>query len=184
MTATEAPTDRSYAEELDAGDPLGAFRERFVIDDPGLIYLDGNSLGRLPRSTQARLRQLIDSEWGRELIDGWDRWLDLPMTVGDLIGTELLDARQGEVVVADSTTVNFYRVAAAALDARTGRRAILTDRPNFPTDRYVLQGVAAARDLAVRWLEPEPVEGTQPSDVEAALDEDVAQRHAVSHVRE
>jgi len=174
MTATEAPTDRSYAEELDAGDPLGAFRERFVIDDPGLIYLDGNSLGRLPRSTQARLHQLIDSEWGRELIDGWDRWLDLPMTVGDLIGTELLGARQGEVVVADSTTVNFYRVAAAALDARTGRRAILTDRPNFPTDRYVLQGVAAARDLAVRWLEPDPVEGTQPSDVEAALDGDVA----------
>jgi kynureninase len=174
VTATQAPTDRSYAEALDADDPLAAFRERFVIGDPGLIYLEGNSLGRLPRSTQVRLRQLVESEWGRELIDGWDRWLDLPVSVGDLIGTELLGARPGEVVMADSTTVNFYRLAVAALNARQGRHTIVTDRPNFPTDRYVLQGLAWARDLQIRWLDPDPVEGTRPGDVAAALDGDVA----------
>ena len=109
-----------------------------------------------------------------ELIRGWDHWLDLPLRVGDRIAAAVLGARPDEVAVSDSTTVNFYKLAHAALDARPGRRAIITDRANFPTDRYVLEGLAARRDLEIRWLDPDPVHGTQPGDVAAALDADVA----------
>jgi kynureninase len=174
VTTVEEHTERSHAEALDAADPLAAFRHRFVIDDPALIYLDGNSLGRLPRSTVARLARLVEREWGAELVGRWDRWLDLPVAVGNLIGTELLGAQSGEVIVADSTTLNFYRLVVAALDARPDRRSVVTDRSNFPTDRYVLQGLAAARDLSLRWVEPDPVEGPQAADIATALDDDVA----------
>ena len=159
--------DRS-AEELDAADPLAAFRDRFVIPDPDLLYLDGNSLGRPPRAALERLADVAD-EWAMELILGWDRWLDQPLVVGNVLGTEILGARPDEVAICDSTTVNFYRLAAAALAARPGRRVIVTDRANFPTDRYVLEGLAAQRDLEIAWLEPDPVHGPQPAEVEAAL---------------
>ena len=142
-----------------------------MVDDPDLVYLDGNSLGRLPRSTADRLARLVREEWGGELIRAWDHWLELPTRIGDLIGTKLLGAREGEVVVADSTTVNFYRAAVGALDARPDRRVILTDRDNFPTDRYVLEGLAAARGLELRWIEADPVDGPQPADVAAAIDD-------------
>jgi kynureninase len=168
------PTDRAHAEALDRADELAGFRDRFVLDDPELVYFDGNSLGRLPRATAERLARTVREEWGGELIRAWDRWLGLPTQVGDLIGTQLLGARPGEVVVADSTTVNFYRAAMAALEARPGRRVIVTDRDNFPTDRYVLEGIADARGLEIRWFEADPVEGPQATDVEAVLDEDVA----------
>ena len=160
---------RGAAEALDAADPLADFRDRFVIDDPSLVYLDGNSLGRLPRATEARLATLVRDGWGGDLIRGWDGWLDWPTRIGDLIGTALLGARPGETVVADSTTVNLYRLAAAALDARPGRRTIVTDRDNFPTDRYVLEGLAEARGLAIRWIDGAPVDGPSPADVAAAL---------------
>src|SRR6185437_2756212 len=150
---------------LDARDPLAAFRDRFVIDDPELVYLDGNSLGRLPRATVERLTDVVRREWGGELIRGWRRWMDLPGRIGDRIGVELLGARAGEVVLSDSTTVNFYKLAAAALDARPGRQTIVTDRDNFPTDRYVLEGLAAARGLVIRWLEVDPIEGPTPAGV-------------------
>jgi kynureninase len=169
------------ADALDARDPLAAFRDRFVIDDPELCYLDGNSLGRLPRATVERLSDVVRREWGRELIGGWRRWMDLPGRIGDRIGVELLGARAGEVVLSDSTTVNFYKLAAAALDARPGRRTIVTDRDNFPTDRYVLEGLAAARGLVIRWLEADPVLGPTPAGVADALDETVA-LVALTHV--
>jgi kynureninase len=169
-----ALTDRTHAEALDRADPLGRLRDRFLIDDPELVYLDGNSLGRLPRATPERLARLVREEWGSELIRAWDHWLELPMQVGDLIGTQLLGAREGEVVVADSTTVNLYRAAVAGLDARPDRRVIVTDRDNFPTDRYVLEGLAAARGLEFRWIGADPIEGPQPADVAAVLDEHVA----------
>ena len=154
---------------LDAADPLATFRDRFVVADPGLVYLDGNSLGRLPKSTAERLREVVEGEWGEELIRGWDHWLAEPERVGDRLGAAVLGARPGEVVVSDSTTVNFYKLAHAALEARPGRRMILTDRPNFPTDRYVLEGLVERRGLAIRWLDPDPVDGPQPVEVEAAL---------------
>ena len=133
-------TGRKHAQSLDAADPLGGFRARFVHGDPGRIYVDGNSLGRLPTATVEALAGRID-EWGSRLVGGWEDWIDLPARVGDLLAEAVLGARPGEVVVSDSTTVNLYKLAAAALDARLGRRAVVTDRDNFPTDRYVLEGL-------------------------------------------
>ncbi len=154
---------------LDAADPLASYRDRFVVRDPGLVYLDGNSLGRLPRATVERLAAVVEDEWGGELIRGWDHWLAEPGRVGDLLASTILGARPGEVVVSDSTTVNFYKLADAALAARPGRRFVITDRANFPTDRYVLEGLAARRGLEIAWLDPDPVDGPQPADVEAVL---------------
>jgi kynureninase len=157
------------AAALDAADPLATFHDRFVVTDPDLVYLDGNSLGRLPRATAERLGTVVGEEWGGELIRGWDHWIDEPGRVGDLIAP-LIGAGPGEVIVGDSTTVNFYKVAFAALEARPGRRTIVTDRDNFPTDRYVLEGLAGRRDLEIAWIEPDPVDGPTVDDVSAALD--------------
>jgi kynureninase len=174
--------DRSRAEELDAGDPLAWARERFVVPDDSLVYLDGNSLGRLPRATAERLTRVVSQEWAGDLISSWEHWVDLPESVGDLIGIGLAGARPGEVALADSTTVNFYRLAAAALDARAGRGVIVTDRDNFPTDRYVLEGLAASRGGAVRWIDAaDPTHGPSAAELAAVLDSDVALL-SLSHV--
>jgi len=171
---TSVYTSRSHAEALDRDDPLASFRERFLIADPDLVYLDGNSLSRLPRATAERLARVIADEWGGELIRAWDHWLDMPARVGDLLAANLLGARPGEVIVADSTTVNFYRLVTAVLDARPGQRAIVTDRGNFPTDRYVLEGAARDRGLEIRWLEGRPDDGPEAAEVAGRLDEQVA----------
>ncbi len=165
---------RGHAQALDAADPLADFRARFVIDDPDLVYLDGTSLGRLPRWTAARLAGLVRDGWGGDLVRGWDEWVDLPARIGDLIGGGLLGARPNEVVVVDSVTTNLYRAATAALDARPGRRFILVDRDEFPTDRYVLEGLAAARGLEIRWIDRDPVDGPRSDDLIGLLDTDVA----------
>ena len=147
--------NRADAEALDTRDSLRAFRERFVID-PDVVYLDGNSLGCLPRTTVARLEGVVD-QWGERGVRGWDEgWLELPLSVGDRLGEAVLGAGPGQVVVGDSTTVCFYKLVCAALDARPGRTQIVTDLANFPTDRYVLEGVAAARGLDLVWLDGEP----------------------------
>ncbi|HZC32573.1 MAG TPA: kynureninase [Candidatus Bathyarchaeia archaeon] len=154
---------------LDAADPLASFRDRFVIPDGDLLYLDGNSLGRPPLAALERLARVASQEWAGELIRGWDHWLDAPLRVGDLLGRELLGARHDEVVICDSTTVNFFRLASAALDARPDRRFIVTDRANFPTDRYVLEGLARDRDREIAWLDPDPIDGPTTDDVAAVL---------------
>ena len=166
--------DRAHAVALDAADPLAAFHDRFSRPDPVLLYLDGNSLGRLPLATAARLRQVIDQEWGAGLVRSWSDWVELPRRIGDLIGTGLLGARPGEVLVADSTSVNLYKLAAAALDARPGRRVVLTSDDEFPTDGYVLQGLCAARGLTL-WPLPADIDaGLSVQTLRAALDEGVA----------
>lgn len=162
------------ARELDRRDPLGSFRARFVERDPALVYLDGNSLGRLPRVTMERLERVIADEWGGELVRGWEHWLDEPARVGEIIGHNLLGARPDETVVSDSTTVNLYKLAAAALDARRQRKVIVAARDEFPTDRYVLEGLADQRGLTIRWLKGDPIAGPSVGDLEAVLDEDVA----------
>jgi kynureninase len=154
---------------LDAADPLAPFRRRFVIPDPELVYLDGNSLGRPPLRAIERVARVATEEWAGELIRGWDHWLEAPRRIGDLLGTGLLGAEPDEVVICDSTTVNFYRLASAALDARPGRRIIVTDRANFPTDRYVLEGLARDRDREIAWLDPDPIDGPTVDDVAAVL---------------
>ncbi|HEY3228038.1 MAG TPA: kynureninase [Roseiflexaceae bacterium] len=133
-------TDAAYADELDAGDPLAPFRERFVVTDPDLIYLDGNSLGRLPAATATHADELVRREWGDRLIRGWNEgWFVAPEQVGAKIA-RLIDARPDEVIVADSTSVNLFKLAVAALRAQDRRTRILTDDLNFPSDIYVLQG--------------------------------------------
>ena len=164
--ATSDPLAR--AADLDAADPLASFRDRFVVAEPGLVYLDGNSLGRLPRATAERLARVVGEEWGGELIRGWEHWIDEPRRVGDLIAP-LIGAGPGEVVVCDSTTVNFYKLAAAALDARPARRTVVTDRDNFPTDRYVLEGLAHRNGLEIAWIDPDPVDGPTVADVTSTL---------------
>ncbi|HET7727055.1 MAG TPA: kynureninase [Candidatus Limnocylindrales bacterium] len=173
MTHVLVVSDRAHAEALDAADPLASFRARFAFPDRDVVYFDGNSLGRMPLSTPARLEAVLRAEWADELIRGWEHWLAFPLEVGDRLAP-LLGAEPGELTIADSTTVNFYKLAAAALDARPGRDVVVTDRPNFPTDRYVLEGLAASRALTIRWLDPDPVDGPQVTDVAAALDERVA----------
>jgi kynureninase len=144
------PLSREQALALDAADPLRGFRDRFVDEQRERIYLDGNSLGRLPRATRDRLAALV-SEWGDRLVSGWPDWIDAPARVGDLLAEHVLGARAGEVIVADSTTVNLFKLCSAVLDTREG--AIVTDRGNFPTDRYVLEGLAARHGRELRLVE-------------------------------
>jgi kynureninase len=158
-------TSREHAEALDAADPLAPLRARFVVDDPELIYVDGNSLGRLSIDASERL-SAATAQWGTELVRGWHDWIDLPRRVGDRLATGVLGARPGEVIACDSTTVNLYKLAWAALDERDG--AILTDAHNFPTDRYVLAGLARARGRELRLLEPDPVDGPTAREVAEA----------------
>jgi len=165
------PNDRRAAERLDRDDPLAGLREQFVIDDPDLLYLDGNSLGRLPRRSVARLREVVEREWGERLIRSWnERWMDLPARVGDLLGEHLLGAAPGQVALSDSTSVNLYKLAAAALDANPERELIVSDRHNFPTDRYVLEGLAAERGRRLELVEFDELEGPTAAAVERVVD--------------
>jgi kynureninase len=167
--------ERSAALALDDADELAGYRDRFVIDDDSLIYLDGNSLGRLPKASRSRLLEVLDADWAGGLIRSWDRhWLELPTRIGDLIGRQLLGARSGEVIVNDTTTVSLYKVISAALDARPGRRSVVIERDNFPTDRYIVESLAAQRGLDIRWVEDAGVDGVRRDDLEAVLDDDVA----------
>jgi kynureninase len=167
-------TGRADAAAIDASDPLRPFRDRFLIGDPDLVYLNGNSLGRPLASTEARLVAAIRNEWATELVRGWERWIDIAVEVGDRIAANIVGANPGEVLVADSVTVNLHKLATAAVDASPGRRVIVTDRDNFPTDRYVLEGIAGRAGATIRWVETDPVEGPDVDRIAAALDADVA----------
>jgi kynureninase len=135
-------TDREYALELDQNDPLAGYRSKFVITDPNLCYLDGNSLGRLPHATVKAVSDFLSQEWGNEVVTGWSHWIDEAQVAGDLLGRAVLGAGPGQVLVCDTTSVNFYQLCVAAIKARPGRKTIITDAANFPTDRYILKGIA------------------------------------------
>lgn len=144
-----------YARELDARDPLAKFRDEFVIDDAGTIYMDGNSLGRLPKRTIARVREIVENEWGKRLVRGWgEGWMEAPTRIGAKIA-QLIGASSDEVLVADSTSVNFFKLVNAALDAREGKNQIVTETVNFPTDAYILQGIARTRGKNIRYIAPQ-----------------------------
>ncbi|WP_164519529.1 kynureninase [Nocardioides ferulae] len=160
---------------LDAADPLAAYRDRYVGSETPLVYFDGNSLGRPLRVTAARLAEFVDEAWGGRLIRGWDEeWLELPTRLGDTIGRVCLGAAPGQTIVADSTTVLLYKLLRAAVDARPEGRTIVLDRDNFPTDRYVAQGVARECGLTLRWVEVDPDGGVTPEALAAALDDEPA----------
>jgi kynureninase len=171
--------ERGDAERLDAADPLAPFRERFLLGDPETLYLDGNSLGRLPLATRQALHERID-QWGAQLVAGWHDWIDIPQRAGDVLAEAVLGARPGEVIVADSTTVNLYKLASAVLTRREG--AIITDRGNFPTDRYVLEGLARRHGRELILFDADPLTGPQAADIaHASAGRDVA-LVSLSHV--
>jgi len=162
------PIDRSDMLALDAADPLAPWRDRFDIPD-GVVYLDGNSLGPLPKATRARLAEVVDREWGQDLIRSWtaNDWIGLPRRVGALIA-KVIGAAADEVVAADSTSVNIFKLAAAALSLRPDRKVIVSEPGNFPTDLYMLQGL---RDLLGGGIEIRLVERDR---LDAALTDEVA----------
>jgi kynureninase len=133
---------RQDALDLDAKDPLAKYRDLFVFTDPKVCYLDGNSLGRLPKSTVETINKFLIEGWGTKIVDGWGEWIDKAETTGDLIGRAALGAAAGQTLAMDTTSVNFYRLVRAAISARPGRKTIITDEANFPTDRYIMQGIA------------------------------------------
>jgi len=178
---TAVPATRTHAEQLDLADPLARFRDRFVRADDAPIYLDGNSLGPLPLATQARIANVVGSEWGNGLVRSWDRWVELPREVGDLIGEHLTGAAPGQSLVSDSTTVNLFKLVSAALDAQPGRTVLVTDDDNFPTDRYVLEGIAAQRGCELRMIHTDTDDGLAEDTLVAALGPDVA-LVSLSHV--
>ena len=142
-------TRRNIAEQLDRDDPLARWRDEFVLPDPNLIYLDGNSLGRTPKRTVDALRSVVEDEWARDLITSWwdNGWLDLPLTVGDALAP-LIGAQSGEVALHDSTTVCLFQLVNIALDLveAGGGHVVAVADTEFPTDRYVVEGIARLRD--------------------------------------
>ena len=168
--------DIETARKLDELDPLSSYRERFVISEPDVIYLDGNSLGRLSMQSREKLHHLIDYEWGTRLIRSWNEsWYEKPQKAAKLIA-RVIGADKKEVAVTDSTSVNLYKLAKAALRYRKGRKKIVSDALNFPTDLYVLQGIVNDSEDGYK-LELVPSHdgiSVRSSDVEEYIDEDTA----------
>jgi len=135
-----------FARQLDSQDPLASYRDQFVITDPDLIYLDGNSLGRMPKVAQERAKQVVKEQWGNDLIRGWNKgWWEAPQRVGDKIGG-LIGAAHGQVIVNDTVSLNLFKLATSALTLQPNRKRIITDTFNFPSDLYILQGITNLLD--------------------------------------
>ena len=171
MTSREACVARDYA------DPLGRFRDRFVLPD-GLIYLDGNSLGPMPRAAAGILNRTIEQEWGQDLIRSWNSagWFDMPVRLGDRIGA-LLGAAPGQTVVCDTTSINLYKAIHAAIGLRPDRDVVIAEAESFPTDLYIIEGAmkSAGRPMERRLI------GADGASVQALLDRNVAVA-VLSHV--
>ncbi|MFD6134910.1 kynureninase [Isoptericola sp. NPDC060257] len=174
---TDASTRRDRAAALDAADPLARFRSAFVDSDEVTAYLDGNSLGRPTRASAERLARFATDAWGARLIRGWDEeWYELPLRLGDRVGEVTLGAAPGQTFVGDSTTVILYKLVRAALSSPrvAGRDEIVLDSGNFPTDRYVLEGVAREHGATLRWIAPDHDGGVTPEQVSALLSDRTA----------
>ena len=161
--------------ELDLTDPLAAFPSRF-IQTPGVVaYLDGNSLGRPLAVTPGRFDRFIREDWGDRLIRSWDeQWFERPLTLGDRLGALVLGAAAGQTMVGDSTTVMLYKFMRAAVDAQPGRTEIVLDDDNFPTDRFLAEGIAAERGLTLKWITVDRTTGVTAGQVREAVGSDTA----------
>ncbi|MDI6627931.1 MAG: kynureninase [Rhodococcus sp. (in: high G+C Gram-positive bacteria)] len=163
--------------ELDEKDPLRSYRDKFLgSDDPSIsAYLDGNSLGRPTKASVERINTFMTQAWGGRLIRGWDeQWFDLPVTIGDALADATLGAASGQTTIGDSTTVLLYKLARAAIAMRPGRTEIVIDRDNFPTDRYLLEGIAAELNMTLRWIETDPRGGITPEQLAEVVGENTA----------
>ncbi len=173
-----ADLSRTAAQDLDDADPLAGFRSRFTGTDDEtpdrLVYLDGNSLGRLPTATPAALARVVEQQWAAGLVGSWSSWIGEATRVGDLLAEGVLGAGPGEVLVGDSTTVNLYKLLVAGAAARPDRDVLICTADDFPTDRYVVAGVAEARGMTVRELPADVDEGLDPAVLAGALDNRVA----------
>ncbi|MHB1091150.1 MAG: aminotransferase class V-fold PLP-dependent enzyme, partial [Ilumatobacteraceae bacterium] len=173
--ATFDITSRAHAQTLDSEDPLAHYHDEFLITDPTKCYLDGNSLGRLPKRTIGTVNDYLLNEWGDHLVDGWSSWIDEAQSTGDLIGRAALGAAAGQVLAVDTTSVNFYQLCHAALVASPGRRTVISDTANFPTDRYILEGLCQRLDVNLVLIDDEDGEGfITPTMLAPHLNEDVA----------
>ena len=168
-------TLRSAALALDSSDPLAQYRDQFMIADPSLCYLDGNSLGRMPSATIGVVDDYLRNEWGTKLVSGWSNWIDEAQSVGDLVGRASLGATSGQMLCVDTTSVNFYQLCCAAVDARPDRKTVVTDTANFPTDRYILEGICKQRGLKLVVInDDQGEEYISPEMLASALNDDVA----------
>jgi len=158
--------------ELDQNDPLASFRSEFYFTDQEICYLDGNSLGRLPLKTIEQVNSFLTTEWGNQLVDGWSHWIDQAQTAGDLLAETALGASKGQTLVCDTTSVNFYQLCVAAIKANPNRKKIIIDSANFPTDRYILQGIAEQFDLELITLNSDGMGGPGAIDI-ASEDEEI-----------
>ena len=160
-------TSEAFARSLDERDPLREFPRRFFVADPEVCYLDGNSLGRLPLSTKVSVERFLVEEWGTELVGGWSHWIDEAERAGDLLARSVLGAGPGQALVADTTSVNLYQLARAVADSRPGKNTIIVDSANFPTDRYIMQGIAKQRGMNLVTLDVDGSGGLGAVSVEA-----------------
>lgn len=170
-TTLAAEEFRLRAAELDSQDPLAHYRQHFIGTDTPLSYLDGNSLGRPLKRTAEDVAAFIRDQWGGRLIRGWDeQWLDMPQAIGDQVGRAVLGAAPGQTVIADSTTVVLYKLIRAALAAINDpdRTEVVLDTENFPTDRYLVEGIAREEGLTLRWIQPDPAGGVTVDQVRQA----------------
>jgi kynureninase len=169
---------RAAALALDDADALAGFRTRFTgTHDDGpdrLLYLDGNSLGRLPKETPAAIARVVDQEWGQGLVGSWRDWVEQSRRIGDVLAEGVLGARPGEVLVGDTTSVDLYKLLVAGADARPGRDVLVCCADDFPTDRFIVAGVAEQRGMTVREVEAHIDEGLDLAVLARALDERVA----------
>ncbi|WP_104135876.1 MULTISPECIES: kynureninase [unclassified Cryobacterium] len=170
--ATGLDAQLTFARRMDRIDGLAHYRGRFLGTDAGpetanpRSYLDGNSLGRPLRASAERIANFLQQDWGTRLIRGWDeQWMELPLQIGDDLGRACLGAAAGQVFVGDSTTVLLYKLARAAVDSRPNRTEIVVDSDNFPTDRYILEGIARERGLTLRWIDSDPEGGVTTEQV-------------------
>ena len=171
--------DSKTIHDLDRSDDLEPFKAEFHIPNKDLIYLDGNSLGRLPKKTISSINDFLIEEWGTKLVNGWESWINEAQVSGDLLGEHVLGARKGEVLVCDTTSVNFYQLCSAVIKSNLDRKTIITDAANFPTDRYILEGIADTFGLKLQLIDNENIDSKEyeritPEILEPFLSDDVA----------
>lgn len=181
-----ASITKEFVLALDQKDPLRAFKSEFVVTDEDLCYLDGNSLGRLPKKTIEATNDFLLNEWGHELVDGWSHWIDQAQPAGDLLARAALGAGAGQTLVCDTTSVNLYQLCVAAVKLNPGRKKLIVDSANFPTDRYIVAGIAQSFGLELITLDTDGTGGPgavaidseneliSPSELRKHLSKDVA----------